>query len=58
MSIGRGPNFDYKYGVFARVKRKEWDTHQLKMYFDKHGYPYNNSWNKNEFVEELKKWER
>ncbi len=53
-----GPNFDYKYGIFARIERKEWNAEQIQMYFDKKGYPYEKSMNVGELVEELKKWEK
>ena len=58
MSLGRGTNFDYKYGIFARIKRKEWSVEQIQYYFDKKGYPYEESMGVDELVEELKKWER
>ena len=49
---------DYKYGIFARIERKEWNAEQIQMYFDKKGYPYEKSMNVGELVEELKKWEK
>jgi len=58
MRLGTGPNFDYKYGVFARIGRKGWTKEQVQMYFDKHGYPYEKSMSVDELVEELKKWEK
>ena len=54
--LGRGPNFDYKYGVFARIKHKDWTVEQIQMYFDKKGYPYEKSMGVDELFEELKKW--
>tara|TARA_B100000287_G_scaffold183780_1_gene173785 strand:+ start:770 stop:946 length:177 start_codon:yes stop_codon:yes gene_type:complete len=51
-------SFDYQYGIFARIKRKEWNTEQIQYYFDKKGYPYDKSMNEKELVEELKKWEK
>tara|TARA_Y100000996_G_C22129734_1_gene481686 strand:- start:52 stop:213 length:162 start_codon:yes stop_codon:yes gene_type:complete len=50
-------NFDYKYGVFARIK-KGWNLNQIQFYFEKQGYPYEESWNKKQLVKELKKWEK
>ena len=53
------PNFDYKYGIFARInKTNGWNERQIKMYFDKQGYPYKKSMTKEQLVEELKKWEK
>ena len=51
-------NFDYKYGIFARIRNKDWSPEQIQMYFDKKGYPYEKSMGVNELVEELKKWEK
>jgi hypothetical protein len=51
-------SFDYKYGIFARIKRKDWTIEQVQIYFNKKGYPYNKFMNVNELVEELKKWEK
>ena len=56
--LGKGPNFDYKYGIFARIRNKEWSAEQIQMYFDKKGYPYEKSMGADELVEELKKWEK
>ena len=57
--IGKGPNFDYKYGIFARIKKTGgWSIAQTQMYFDKQGYPYEESMTKEQLVEELKKWEK
>ena len=56
--LGKGPNFDYKYGIFARIRNKEWDAEQIQMYFDKKGYPYKKSMTRKQLVEELKKWEK
>ena len=50
-------SLDYKYGIFARIKGKEWSVEQIQMYFDKQGYPYEESMTKEQLVEELKKWE-
>ena len=51
-------SFDYKYGIFARIKGKEWSVEQIQMYFDKHGYPYEESMGVDELFEELKKYEK
>ena len=56
--IGEGPNFDYKYGIWARIGRRGWNTRQIKLYFDKHGYSYEESWNKERLITELKKYEK
>jgi len=56
--IGEGPNFDYKYGIWARIGRRGWNARQIKLYFDKKGYPYEESMTKEQLVEELKKWEK
>ena len=56
MSLSR--DFDYKYGIFARIKNKDWSKEQIQFYFDKKGYPYGKSMNQKELVEELKKWEK
>ena len=56
MSLGK--DFDYKYGIFARIKNKEWSAEQIQFYFDKKGYPYGKSMTQKELVEELKKWEK
>ena len=55
-----GPNFDYKYGIFARINRGNgsWNRRQIKLYMDKKGYPYNEDDTKEQLVEELKKWEK
>lgn len=58
MTLGVGENFDYKYGVFARIRRKDWTVEQIQYYFNKKGYPYDKSMNQSELVEELKKWEK
>ena len=58
MTLGVGENFDYKYGVFARIRRKDWTVEQIQMYFDKKGYSYEKSMGIDELVEELKKWEK
>ena len=50
-------SMDYKYGIYARIKRG-WTTEQVQMYFDKQGYSYKKSWTKEQLVEELKKWEK
>ena len=50
-------NFDYRYGVFARI-RKGWSKRQIQLYFNKHGYPYKKSMGVDELTEELKKWEK
>jgi len=52
-------NLDYKYGIFARInKTGGWGVKQIQMYFDKQGYPYEESMTKEQLVEELKKWEK
>ena len=51
-------SMDYKYGIFARIKNKDWTAEQIQMYFDKRGYPYKKSMGIDELVEELKKWEK
>jgi hypothetical protein len=56
--IGEGPNFDYKYGIWARIGRRGWNARQIKLYFDKHKYPYEESWNKERLITELKKYEK
>ena len=56
MSLSR--DFDYKYGIFARIKNKDWSKEQIQFYFDKKGYPYGKSMTQKELVEELKKWEK
>ena len=56
--LGEGPDFDYKYGIYYKIKGKGWNTRQIKMYFDKQGYPYEESMTKKQLVEELKKWEK
>ena len=50
----------YRYGVFARINRGSgsWDERQIKMYFDKKEYPYEESMTKEQLVKELKKWEK
>tara|TARA_Y100000593_G_scaffold45088_1_gene85838 strand:- start:871 stop:1047 length:177 start_codon:yes stop_codon:yes gene_type:complete len=58
MTLGTGPNFDYKYGIFARIRNKDWSVEQIQYYFDKQGYPYEKSMGVDELVEELKKWEK
>jgi len=58
MSLGKGPNFDYKYGIYAKIGRRGWDESQIKFYFDKKGYPYEESWGEKRLIEELKKWEK
>ena len=51
-------SLDYKYGIFARIRNKDWSAEQIQMYFDKKGYPYEKSMGADELVEELKKWEK
>ena len=51
-------SFDYQYGIFARIRGKHWTAEQIQMYFDKKGYPYEESMGVDELVEELKKWEK
>ena len=51
-------SMDYKYGIFARIKNKDWTAEQIQMYFDKQGYPYEKSMGIDELFEELKKWEK
>ena len=52
-------NLDYKYGIFARINKSNgWNARQIKLYFDKRGYPYEEFWNKERLVGELKKWEK
>ena len=58
--IGRGPNFDYKYGIFAKIGKKYspsaqyWTNKQIKMWMDKNGISYEN-WDKREhLVERIK----
>tara|TARA_Y100001973_G_C5179048_1_gene323755 strand:+ start:617 stop:793 length:177 start_codon:yes stop_codon:yes gene_type:complete len=51
-------SFDYKYGIFARIKGKDWTVEQIRMYFDKKGYPYEESMGIDDLFEELKKWEK
>ena len=51
-------SFDYKYGIFARIRSKDWSVEQIQYYFDSKGYPYEKSMGVDELVEELKKWEK
>ena len=51
-------SMDYKYGIWARVGKKGWNARQIKLYFDKQGYPYEESMTKEQLLEELKKWEK
>ncbi len=52
-------SFDYRYGIFARISKSSgWTIEQIQMYFDKQGYPYEQSMNREQLVEELKKWEK
>ena len=51
-------SFDYKYGIFARIKSKDWTVEQIRMYFDRKGYPYEESMGVDDLFEELKKWEK
>tara|TARA_Y100000593_G_C4302434_1_gene334074 strand:+ start:2042 stop:2218 length:177 start_codon:yes stop_codon:yes gene_type:complete len=51
-------SLDYQYGIFARIRNKDWTADQIQMYFDKKGYPYEKYMGVDELVEELKKWEK
>ena len=56
--LGKGPNFDYKYGIYAKIGRRGWGVEQIQYYFDSKGYPYEKSMGVEELIEELKKWEK
>ena len=47
----------YRYGIFYHIGHRGWTARQIKIYFDKQGYPYEEDMTKEQLVEELKKWE-
>ena len=53
--IGKGPNFDYKYVIFARINKSTgWNVKQIKMWMDKNGISYENTDKRADLVQRIK----
>jgi hypothetical protein len=59
--IGRGPNFDYKYGIFAKINKpynkcgsKYWTNKQIKFWMDKNDVYYEDTDKRADLVQRIK----
>ena len=58
--VGRGPNFDYKYGIFKKIGRKYspstqyWTNKQIKFWMDKNDVYYEDKDKRGDLVERIK----
>ena len=58
--VGKGPNFDYKYGIFKKIGREDspstqyWTNKQIKMWMDKNNVHYEDSDKRADLVERIK----
>ena len=58
--VGKGPNFDYKYGIFKKIGREYspstqyWTNKQIKMWMDKNDVYYEDTDKRVDLVERIK----
>ena len=59
--VGRGPNFDYKYGIFAKINKpyngsdsKYWTNKQIKEWCDMNDVYYEDTDKRADLVERIK----
>ena len=58
--VGKGPNFDYKYGIFKKIGREYspstqyWTNKQIKFWMDKNDVYYEDTDKRADLVQRIK----
>ncbi len=58
--VGKGPNFDYKYGIFTKIGREYspstqyWTNKQIKFWMDKNDVYYEDTDKRVDLVQRIK----
>jgi hypothetical protein len=47
--------YKYKYGIYTKIKDKDWTIGQIKMYMDNNGIEYEPTATREELIETIKR---